>query len=91
MVKYQGEFSFMKNGEKYVVGEVLVNRNSFRQGTVMNIVEDDNNQTEAVNIQYEDSSTEWITVSNVSRLLLETDPKPNSTNLNESPKAYWNV
>ena len=41
MVKYQGEFSFMKNGEKYVVGEVLVNRNSFRQVTVMNIVEDE--------------------------------------------------
>ena len=80
---YQGEFSFMRNGEKYVVGEVLVNRNNFRQGTVMNIVEGDNKETEAVNLQYEDGSAEWISVSNVSRLLLETDPKPKSTNLNE--------
>lgn len=91
MVKYQGEFSFMKNSEQYIVGEVLVNRNSFRQGTVMDIVEDGNKTTEAVNLQYEDGSTEWVTVSNVSKLLLETDPKPNSTNLNEDPKTHWNI
>jgi hypothetical protein len=89
---YQGEFSFMNNGEKYVVGEVLVNRTNFKQGTVVRIIEDDeNNQTDAVSLQYEDGSTEWVSTSGVSRLLLETDPKPNSTNLNEDPKAYWNL
>ena len=85
MVKYQGEFDFMKNGETYTVGEILVNRNNFKQGTVISIVEnEDNKETEAVNLKYEDGSEEWLAAGNVSRLLLETDPKPNTINLNES-------
>ena len=43
MVKYQGEFDFMKNGETYTVGEILVNRNNFKQGTVVSIVENEDN------------------------------------------------
>jgi len=87
MVKYQGEFSFMRNGELYAVGEILVNRNNFKQGTVINIKENNNNEnkeTEAVNLKYEDGTEERLTVSNVSRLLLEVDPKPDINNLNES-------
>ena len=86
MVKYQGEFDFMRNGELYAVGEILVNRNNFKQGTVIDIKENNDNEkkeTEAVNLKYEDGSEEWLAVGNVSRLLLETDPKPNTINLNE--------
>ena len=35
--------------------------------------------TESVKIQFEDGTTEWHSVGEVSKMLYETDPKPNTT------------
>jgi len=39
--------------------------------------------TESVKIRFEDGSTDWHSVSEVSRMLYETDPTPDTTFLND--------
>jgi len=60
----------------YSIGEMVVNRDSFKQGQVSQI----NESEKKVQIQYEDGSTQWVDVSNVSKLLLEVDPRTNPEN-----------
>tara|TARA_R100000900_G_scaffold125781_1_gene100333 strand:+ start:170 stop:400 length:231 start_codon:yes stop_codon:yes gene_type:complete len=57
----------------YNVGEMVVNRDSYKQGQVSEI----NESEQKVQIRYEDGSSQWVDVSNVSKLLLEVDPKTN--------------
>ena len=83
MKQYQKEFSFMNDGIKYNNGETLINRNNLRQGIVVDLKEDDAGNTERVKIQYDDGISEWVSSNSVSKLLLETDPKPQTNNLNE--------
>ena len=83
MNQYQKEFSFMNDGIQYNNGEMIVNRNNLRQGVVLESLVDDAGNTERVKIQYDDGISEWISSGSVSKLLLETDPKPQTNNLNE--------
>jgi hypothetical protein len=87
MNQYQKEFSFMNAGIQYNNGEMIVNRNNLRQGVVLESLVDDAGNTERVKIQYDDGISEWISSGSVSKLLLETDPKPQTNNLNED----WNL
>ena len=75
----QMEFDFMNDKNIYQLGESLVNRNNLKTGKVIDAVDSDSGDTEAVKLQYEDGSSEWMSTSSVSKLLLETDPKPNSS------------
>ena len=87
MNQYQKEFSFMNDGIQYNNGEMIVNRNNLRQGVVLESLVDDAGNTERVKIQYDDGISEWSSSGSVSKLLLETDPKPQTNNLNED----WNL
>jgi len=57
----------------YSIGEMVVNRDSFKQGHVSEI----NENEQKVEIKYEDGSTQWVDLSSVSKLLLEVDPRTN--------------
>tara|TARA_Y100000593_G_C4057614_1_gene212824 strand:- start:49 stop:330 length:282 start_codon:yes stop_codon:yes gene_type:complete len=85
MNRKQGEFDFMKNG--ITMGELIINQQNLRQGTVADWASDDDGNIEHVEILYEDGIKDWIPYGVVSKLLLETDPKPNTNVLNED----WSV
>ncbi|HIJ11851.1 TPA: hypothetical protein HA278_07370 [Candidatus Woesearchaeota archaeon] len=71
------------NENQYALGEALVNRNNLKMGNVVNSAESQEGITESVEIKYADGTKEWVSVSDVSRLLLEVDPKVESPNLFE--------
>jgi hypothetical protein len=71
------------NENQYDLGEALVNRNNLKMGNVVNSAESQEGITESVEIKYADGTKEWVSVSDVSRLLLEVDPKVESPNLFE--------
>tara|TARA_R100000008_G_C3506017_1_gene126242 strand:- start:160 stop:411 length:252 start_codon:yes stop_codon:yes gene_type:complete len=75
----QMEFQFMSDKNIYELGESVVNRNNLKTGKVVDAVDTEGGDTEAVKLQYEDGSSDWVSTSSVSKMLLETDPKPNST------------
>ena len=75
----QMEFKFMSDKTIYELGESVVNRNNLKTGKVVDAVDADSGDTESVKLQYEDGSIEWMSTDSVSRMLMETDPKPNST------------
>ena len=82
----QMEFDFMKDNYSFQIGESVVNRENLKGGRVIDSTLDDTG-SEAVKIEYADGMVEWVFVDKVSKLLLETDPKPNTNNLNED----WSV
>ena len=57
----------------YNVGEKVVNKESYKTGVV---TESKNSQVE---VHYDDGSKQWVDESVINKLLLETDPRPNST------------
>ena len=66
--------------ETYSLGESVVHRGSQKMGKVVDAAESTKDgTTESVKIQFEDGSTEWHSVSEVSKMLYETDPKQNTT------------
>jgi len=69
--------------ERYELGESVVNKNNMKMGKIVDAVDSDNGETEAVKLQYEDGSFGWAFSDKISRMLYETDPVPDSTNLNE--------
>tara|TARA_Y100000034_G_scaffold111673_1_gene144966 strand:- start:4965 stop:5177 length:213 start_codon:yes stop_codon:yes gene_type:complete len=58
----------------YELGESVVNRNNRKSGKIVDAVDSENGETEAVKLQYEDGSVEWMSTNSVSKMLLETDP-----------------
>ena len=69
----------------FTIGESVVNTNSYRTGKIMDATATDSGDTESVQIQYDsDGTVEWVFVDKVAKMLLETDPKPNTNNLNEN-------
>jgi hypothetical protein len=76
----QEEFDFMENGIS--IGELVVNKQNLRQGTVSDWT-DEEGKINSVQLLYEDGIKDWIPYSSVTKLLLETDPKPKANNLNE--------
>ena len=66
--------------DNYDLGESVVHRNSKKMGRVVDAADSsEDGTTESVKIQFEDGTTEWHSVSEVSKMLYETDPKPNTT------------
>ena len=65
--------------EDYNLGESVVHRGSKKLGTVIDAADStEDGSTESIKIQFEDGSTEWHSVSEVSKMLYETDPTPNT-------------
>ena len=61
--------------ETYDLGESVVHRGSGKMGEVVDAAEStEDGITESVKIQFEDGSTDWHSVSEVSKMLYETDP-----------------
>ena len=61
--------------ETYDLGESVVHRNSKKMGKVVDAAEStEDGTTESIKIKYEDGSTDWHSVSEVSKMLTETDP-----------------
>ena len=70
--------------ETYELGESVVHRGSQKMGKVVDAAEStEDGTTESVKIRFEDGSTDWHSVSEVSRMLYETDPTPDTTFLND--------
>ena len=65
--------------EDYNLGESVVHRGSKKLGTVVDAADStEDGSTESIKIKFEDGSTEWHSVSEVSKMLYETDPTPNT-------------
>jgi len=60
----------MNDGVKYNNGEVVVNKNTFRQGIVVDIQEDNSGNIEKIHVQYEDGFMEWNSPETICKLLL---------------------
>ena len=66
--------------ETYDLGESVVHRNSKKMGKVVDAADStEDGTTESIKIQFEDGSTDWHSVSEVSKMLYETDPTSNET------------
>jgi hypothetical protein len=61
--------------ETYDLGESVVHRGSQKMGKIVDASDNSKDgTTESVKIQFEDGSTDWHSVSEVSKMLYETDP-----------------
>jgi len=61
--------------ETYDLGESVVHRGSGKMGEVVDAAEStEDGITESIKIKFEDGSTDWHSVSEVSKMLYETDP-----------------
>ena len=59
----------------YELGESVVHRSSKKMGKVVDAADStEDGTTESIKIQFEDGSIEWHSVSEVSKMLTETDP-----------------
>ena len=66
--------------ETYNLGEAVVHRGSQKMGKVVDAADSSKDgTTESIKIQFEDGSTEWHSVSEVSKMLYETDPTSGKT------------
>jgi hypothetical protein len=65
--------------ETYNLGESVVHRGSKKMGKVVDAADSTEDGTiESVKIQFEDGTTDWHSVSEVSKMLYETDPTTNT-------------
>ena len=63
--------------ETYDLGESVVHRNSKKMGKVVDAADStEDGTTESIKIKFEDGSTEWHSVGEVSRMLYEVEPNP---------------
>jgi hypothetical protein len=70
--------------EIYNLGESVVHRGSGKMGEVIDAAEStEDGNTESIKIKYEDGSTDWHSVNEVSKMLYEVEPPPNTTFLGE--------
>lgn len=61
--------------ETYDLGESVVHRGSGKLGEVVDASDSSKDgTTESIKIKFEDGSTDWHSVSEVSKMLYETDP-----------------
>tara|TARA_R110000824_G_scaffold210592_1_gene396490 strand:- start:636 stop:851 length:216 start_codon:yes stop_codon:yes gene_type:complete len=66
--------------EVYNLGESVVHRGSGKMGEVVDAADSaEDGKTESIKIKYEDGSTDWHSVNEVSKMLYETDPITNKT------------
>jgi len=65
--------------ETYNLGESVVHRGSKKLGTVVDAADStEDGSTESIKIKFEDGTSEWHSISEVSKMLYETDPKQNT-------------
>ena len=66
--------------ETYDLGESVVHRGTQKMGKIVDAAEStEDGTTESIKIKYEDGSTDWHSVSEVSKMLYETDPTSGKT------------
>ena len=74
----------MTMSETYELGESIVHRNTGKMGEVVDAADStEDGTTESIKIKFEDGSTEWHSVSEVSRMLYEVEPKEESNFLGD--------
>ena len=62
--------------ETYDLGESVVHRNTGKMGKVVDAADStEDGTTESVKIKYEDGSTDWHSISEVSKMLYEVEPE----------------
>ena len=71
------------NNTQWQIGESVVIRNTHQQGTIINSETNNQGIFENVHIQYKDGSSEWVSINNISKLLVEVEPKINKKFLSE--------
>tara|TARA_R110000824_G_scaffold314345_1_gene501198 strand:+ start:3028 stop:3252 length:225 start_codon:yes stop_codon:yes gene_type:complete len=71
------------NNTQWQIGESVVIRNTHQQGTVINSETNNQGISESVQIQYKDGSSEWVSINDVSKLLVEVEPKSDKKFLSE--------
>ena len=59
---------------KFELGESVVNRNTLKQGRVVDAENNEKGLTENVKLEYKDGTSEWVMSGNVTKMLVETDP-----------------
>lgn len=63
----------------YDLGESVVHRGSKKMGTVVDAADStEDGSTESIKIKFEDGTSEWHSISEVSKMLYETDPTQNT-------------
>jgi hypothetical protein len=61
--------------ETYNLGEAVVHRDSQKMGKVVDAADSsEDGATESIKIRFEDGSTDWHSVNEVSKMLYEIDP-----------------
>ena len=68
---------------KFELGESVVNRNTLKQGRVVDAEDNKKGLSENIKIEYKDGTSEWVVSGNVTKMLVETDPSANKTFLSE--------
>lgn len=73
------------SNSKWKIGESVVVRPANKQGKIISSgsVADGYSVNESVQVEYTDGSSEWISSDNISKFLVEVDPKNNNTFLTE--------
>ena len=69
--------------KQWQIGESVVVRNTHQQGKVINASDNEKGITENVQVQYKDGSSEWIPGNNISKLLVEVEPRSDKKFLSE--------
>ena len=65
--------------ETYNLGESVVHRNTGKMGEVVDAAEStEDGTTESIKIKFEDGSTDWHSISEVSKMLYEVEPESGS-------------
>tara|TARA_R110002020_G_scaffold111039_2_gene256400 strand:+ start:584 stop:802 length:219 start_codon:yes stop_codon:yes gene_type:complete len=68
---------------KWQIGESVVVRNTHQQGKIVDASDNEKGITENVQVQYKDGSSEWIPGDNISKLLVEVEPRSDKKFLSE--------
>ena len=73
----------MNNTQRWQIRESVVVRASHQQAKVVGSRLDEQGLLESVQVQYNDGSVEWVPSSNISKFLVEVEPKNNKKFLSE--------
>ena len=69
--------------KKFELGESVINRNTLKQGRIIDSEDNKKGLTENVKVEYKDGTSEWLMSGNVTKMLVETDPESNKTFLSD--------
>mgnify|MGYP005829402529 FL=1 len=65
------------------IGESVVLKGTLQQGKVVDAADDERGLAEHVKVEFKDGSSNWVPNDNITKMLVEVDPKTNKTFLAE--------